>query len=258
MQTVLYFQKLFYRYAYNEKGSVDAHTFHHHLDYELLIVLKGRGQFLIGSHSYQVSPGTLILIPPGNYHIMNVSDEYVYERVAINFPLNALPENLSVPTPIVGKQTLDTQNITSRILEYQNKFDSKKFEMLLTSLVSEFTVIFEEQKDSCLISRERLPELVFKAVNYIRDNIYHPLNAEIIANNLFVSKSYLINKFRDTMTTTLGDYIRIQKMLKARELLTQGFSPTEVCEMLGYNAYSTFLRNYRMEFQSTPKEISKN
>ncbi len=257
MQIFLSSNDIIYRYAHNAVGSIDPHTNHHHLDYELLIVLRGRGQFLIGSHAHAVSAGTIILVPPENYHIMNISENYAYERVVINFSHKLLPNSLNLSTSIVGKQTIDTENVTRRILEYQRKFDNKKFEMLLPSLISEFLVIFESQKEVNAISRERLPELIFKTINYVRNNIYQPLTAEIIAKDLFVSKSHLTNKFKETTATTLGDYIRIQKMLKARELLKQGMHPTTVCEKLGYTTYSTFLRNYRMEFGNTPKNINK-
>ncbi len=255
MQKILYLSDILYRYAYNEIGNIDRHTTHHHLNYELLIVLKGKGQFLIGSHSHSVSAGTVILIPPGNYHIMDISESHVYERVVINFQETSLPRNFKITSPIVGKQTIETENITRRILDYQNKFDNSQFELLLPSLVSEFVVIFDNQKDINPISRERLPELVFNTIHYIKDHIYEPLSAEGIAKELFVSKSHLINKFKQTMSTTLGDYIRIQKMLKAHELLKDGVSPTAVCERLGYISYSTFLRNYRQEFGNTPKQI---
>ena len=81
-----------------------------------------------------------------------------------------------------------------------------------------------------------------------------PLDASLIAEALFVSKTYLSHVFAKTMNISLMRYVRMKKIYRAREYLKQGNSVTRTAELLGYDSYHTFLRNYYAEFHISPSE----
>ena len=58
---------------------------HCHDSYEILYVIDGTGKFLIEGTSFDVNPGTLVVIRPFEYHSMQLNDNSSYERYVIHF-----------------------------------------------------------------------------------------------------------------------------------------------------------------------------
>ena len=60
---------------------------HAQKDYEILIYTKGSGIFSTPEKSFEVSPGKIMIIPPGMFHA-STSDS-VCERIFISGPLSS-------------------------------------------------------------------------------------------------------------------------------------------------------------------------
>ena len=53
------------------------------MQYEILYIVHGSGSFIIENDLYNFSDGTIILVPPGKYHVMKISSQDLYERYVI-------------------------------------------------------------------------------------------------------------------------------------------------------------------------------
>ena len=103
-----------------------------------------------------------------------------------------------------------------------------------------------------MLEKEDVPPLIEKAMDFINKNISQPLNIDQISEHLFVSRSYLNHLFKRVLNTGVMQYVRIKKMCEARKYLKNGANACDVASMLGYKSYTTFLRNYRTEFNENP------
>jgi AraC-like DNA-binding protein len=81
---------------------------------------------------------------------------------------------------------------------------------------------------------------------YIRANLSHPLRLEEVAQRYGFSGRTLLRMFKDQLGMTFGAYLRVARIIRAIELLTdQNTSVTEVAFETGYRSISTFSRTFQ-------------
>ncbi len=231
---------------------------HHHADYELLFVVKGSGTFLIEDSSFEFTDGALFLIPPGIYHVLQTPPQGGYDRFVINFSSELIPSSVTISNFFHKHADSATWSLFMKFYEYTERFGKDKLETLFSSFLSEILVLVTT--DGALEGSEGagLPDSVGRAIDFICSNLDKPLDLEFIASELFLSKSYLSHVFSDTMNTGIMQYVRIKKMHAARAQLLSGVPAVRVSELLGYDNYSTFLRNFRDEFGFNPSQLLKD
>ena len=91
-----------------------------------------------------------------------------------------------------------------------------------------------------------------KILKYIDMHITEPLNAEIIAENCFVSKSWLSHNFKEYLGISLKKYINQKKILIIEQLIPTGISITRLTEEYSYNNYTTFFKQYKQYLNKKP------
>ena len=79
------FPDITFRYAHENVLNEADFFKHHHVQYEILYIVHGSGSFIIENDLYNFSDGTIILVPPGKYHVMKIPSQDLYERYVINF-----------------------------------------------------------------------------------------------------------------------------------------------------------------------------
>lgn len=246
------FSKIAYSHNVTEKNDRNDFSNHQHATYEVLFILKGSGTFLIENNCYEFTDNTIFLIPPGKYHVLQAPPQKEYERFIINFAPEFLPSSVSADQSLY---LIVDDNIRSMFLRFDNYADTYSDEplyALLLSFLTELLIVLTYGSARENARRMDLPEIVKNAVDYITQNLEKPLEIDTIAQNLFVSKSYLSHIFTQTMNISVMRYIRIKKMYAARGYLQRGYSAVQVAQMVGYDTYSTFLRNYQAEFSVNP------
>ena len=76
-----------------------------------------------------------------------------------------------------------------------------------------------------------------------------------MADQLCMSRSSLNRKIKGLLDLTPNDYLRIERLKKAAQLLKEGSCKiNEVCYMVGFNTPS-YLRNVPKQFGVLPKEF---
>lgn len=227
---------------------------HHHLFYEILFIVNGSGVFLIEDSACEFSGNTVFLIPPQQYHVLKVPPQRNYERYIINFSPDILPEALQTAKPVIRQADENILDLFQKTDAYRETFQGEPLYWLQRAVITELMAQFCYGKAGQYVPRAELPPLVQSAIHYIGDNLDRPLDASLIAEALFVSKTYLSHVFAKTMNISLMRYVRMKKIYRAREYLKQGNSVTRTAELLGYDSYHTFLRNYYAEFHISPSE----
>ena len=110
----------------------------------------------------------------------------------------------------------------------------------------------------CYASRTSTPiielknSLVKNTISYITENISSELNAACIAKELNISASHLQNIFSQQMKIGLKQYITQRKIISAHDDLLAGASAVDTATKYGFDEYSTFYRQYKKIFGTSP------
>ena len=100
---------------------------------------------------------------------------------------------------------------------------------------------------------------IFKNVfSYIGDNLTEKLTVEEIAKHVYLSPTYLQSVFKENYGVPLAEYVRRQKLQKARELLYNTQKRiSDIAYDCGFEHESSFIRSFKREFGMTPGEARR-
>ncbi|MEK0316472.1 helix-turn-helix domain-containing protein [Cohnella sp. 56] len=96
---------------------------------------------------------------------------------------------------------------------------------------------------------------VAEAYRYVSSNLGRRISLEEVAELLHLNASYFSRFFKKETGATFIEYVTKQKMERAKELLDQtGHSVGEICELLGYDNQSYFIKTFKAHAGVTPAE----
>jgi two-component system response regulator YesN len=98
-----------------------------------------------------------------------------------------------------------------------------------------------------------------KALEYISKHYQESITVKKVAEAIYVSDSYLMHSFKDTIHMTFNEYVTEYRINKAKELLRQGhYRIYEVASMVGYSDVKYFSQVFRRKTNMTPSEYSND
>lgn len=102
-------------------------------------------------------------------------------------------------------------------------------------------------------------EFMNKVIAIIQENMSDEnFNVERMADILCMSRSSLLRKIKSLFNLSPIDFIRLIRLKKAAELITEGkYRIGEICGMVGFTSSSYFSKLFIKQFGVTPKEFEK-
>lgn len=270
--------------------------FHFHKQYELILFLNDGLSFEIDNSQYEIKRGDLFQINNREYHRANITQGEMYSRYVLMFDPD-IPRKFGEvfeydflkyyehrPLNFVHKINLHGSNLekithlyekVGNCMNHKNEPNNKvRLELALLELlitVNEMFDFFHNEKkpdleltESALDENKRFhfDEVLHRAridsiKKYIHDNIYEKLDLETIAGEFYISTYYLSHYFKKATGFTVLQYITNQKIIKAKQLLKEGMTVTEVSNCLSYNSDSHFISVFKKSTGITPKRYVK-
>ena len=117
---------------------------------------------------------------------------------------------------------------------------------------------FDAQTNSMAMTKA--DETFLKTLNeVIVANMQNPdFCLDDMASLLNMSRSSLNRKIKGLLDMTPNDYIRLERLKKAAQLLSEGeCKVNEVCYMVGFNTPSYFTKCFQKQFGILPKDFVK-
>lgn len=107
------------------------------------------------------------------------------------------------------------------------------------------------------MNKDKNSRLVDMVVDYINENFNDKnLNLYDISSRYKISYGYLLALFKENKNQSLPDYLNSVRMQKAAELLaTTNYSIKEIMDAVGFENESSFYRNFKRNFGTTPREF---
>lgn len=247
----------------------ESTLYHHHDFYEIHCTVEGDATFFVEGREFQVSPGTLVLIPPNTLHrIVNQKSIYFERSYFFIHPqfLQSLSTNQSNLEQcfqqgriikIEGTQLSNYLNFFKQLpnnqfgcdLEYQMHFIH--FLILLNRLAI-------QSNDGIIeMTSPKTDPLIMQTIDYISNNLNNDLSLKTTASKLFTNHYHLSREFKKQTGMTYHTFVIKKRLLYSKELLRIYRNATAVYSLCGFRSYTHFLRCFKTEFSITPKEFLK-
>jgi AraC-like DNA-binding protein len=259
-------------HLHKEEQTMDMHI---HDCYEIYYSISGGKQFLIDNRFYDINPGDLFIINQFESHYLAQINNMVHERIIISIHPDFLKEISTIKTDLNYCFTERNQVFNHRIsLNKEQQYRFLYFIGKITTL-NEFgsdileRVAFMEMMvmiNSLFINNHRAEiadtnfqynQQVQEILTYINQHITDAITVEQLAEQFYISTSYICRIFKAATGTTINKYINARRITIAKSLLTMGLGVNEVCEKCGFNDYSNFLKAFTKAVGISPKKYGQ-
>lgn len=253
--------------------------YHYHEFNKIIIFLSGNVTYIIEGRTYHLKPYDILLVNNHDIHKPIIDSNSTYERIVIWADTNFVKEhsddncNLEECFKYAIKNDInlirlkpDLQNeLISLLTKLEASINSQKFgsRILSNAYLIEFLVYINRLilGNNNIIEANECDSIYDNQINeilkYINANLNEPLTVDDIANRFYISRYYLMHRFKEQTGYTLHNYISQKRLILAKELLLNNESVMKVSEKCGFIDYSSFLRSFRKMYGTTPKDFSK-
>lgn len=258
---------------------------HVHNHYELFYLSKGSCTFIMKAHSYNLVPGSVIIIPPNTPHLIHytsrqqsVRTSILFREMDINFTnltfisemLNGGKHKLILQIPPMYQVHVEQ---LIRNMEAEQRFNDTKISptMLSICLIQLIIIInrFSTGIDITLMDElHTTNRQVNLAATFINRNYNQRISLSDIADASGFSPNYLSRKFKEDTGIGVHEYLTYVRLNKAAiELahtdhtvtevaLNNGFSDSNYFKDAFHKAYGMSPRDYRKKDKNTEAEDS--
>lgn len=254
---------------------------HHHPEYELVLITKGKGRRMVGDHFDRFEENDLVLMGPYTPHEWMCDTEYfepnggfLGEGIVIQFLPDFLgdkffeiPENLTLNNffkessrgiEILG----ESKEKIIDIMIYMVNMDSDE---RLYSLFSIFNIFLSVEDYYILASTAFIDQFesnentpMQKAMQYIMQNFQHQIHLNDLLEITNMSYSSFCSYFKHTYRMTFKEYLQNIRVGYACKLLTEtSQNISEIAFICGFENISNFNRQFKNIKGITPSQFQK-
>jgi AraC-like DNA-binding protein len=258
-------------YANHLNPHVKTHHFtefpHKHDFYLIVLITHGNGKHEVDFESYEVVPGTLFMLKPGQMHYWKFSDDiegFVFFHNANFFNEGSLTTNIkdfeffsslqNPPVVHLKQQALHSVEESMRLLveEYSHERSYKwtKIRSLINLIYIEigrnYTPIYRIDSKTYLKKVRQFEELIevnFKIMKFPRD----------YASQLNISEKHLNRIVKNCLNKTSSALIQDRVLLEAKRMLMHSIlNVSEISSQLKFSESSYFIRFFKQKTGMTP------
>lgn len=243
---------------------------HFHNAYEMIYVLDGKARMRIGNASYNVGADSLVFINNLEEHSVTILEQ-PYVRYF-----------LTIAPAIADQLIMDSRLLSvfkNRPGEYNHIFDIRK---ISPTIKQHFRSLLHEHDNADEFSREiiggLLRQILIHVYRYnseqfpiptksIKSQIYEiqrhidlhfaePLNIQAIAQQFYISPSYLSHSFKELTGYSPKQYIMLHRLIHAKELLVNSdVTTSEIAYRSGFTNINNFIKHFKAQYRTTPGRL---
>jgi AraC-like DNA-binding protein len=243
---------------------------HWHYHVEIIYLAAGEATAVVGSHSYRLRQGDLLIIFPCEVHTVTVPTGVASLHYVIGFDadlLRPMPNlafqfafmlpyaaSLKGHKPYISSTANDYKPLLFLIKEMHKEYTARMdgFELSVSSDIFKLVVMLLRQKAILSIgdNESSEPSGTLKAFRdllvYLNENCHHNISASDAAKRSLMSYSRLATLFKLTMNTSFSHYLLFLRLRKAEQLLLDSSkSITQIALECGFNSPSYFIKQFK-------------
>ncbi|WP_286841777.1 MULTISPECIES: helix-turn-helix transcriptional regulator [Sphingobacterium] len=244
-------------------------------------VSEGEAAIIVNDEVIKLRPGHLYLTPAYAHHSYDCSDKlslyyiHIYENPEIR---SSIFDRYTFPKEIKSDQLLETViqhlyalNPGRELKIYDPKSYDNSIELMKNMALQTASPFARASENQAIIhllmsrflseATNKIPQVekrLLRVLDYIDENIHHPISIEQLANQIFISKDHLIRLFKKHINTTPVNYINQKKIEKAQlMMLVEEDNIQQLCFRLGFENISYFNRLFKKLTGETPMSYKR-
>jgi AraC-like DNA-binding protein len=243
--------------------------YHYHEFCKLLLLVSGRGGYVVDGQRYLLQPGDIVLIGSRSAHRPELEEDSVYERIIIYIDPGFLqrfstadcnlPELFSSDRGhVLRLKENDRKKIFALAAALEKELSGADYGRIILCSTALLRLLVEigrcRRQEGAMNLNPVTPNdsRVVEWMQYLDRNLSEDLDMDALAEQFFISKFHMMRLFKAQTGFTIHTYLLQRRLLAARQLIERGMLATEACYRCGFRSYSSFTRAYSKHFGSTP------
>ena len=263
-----------YRLFHLRDSQIVKLDYHYHEFDKLVFQLGGRVTYHIEGKSYPHQPMDLLLVSRNLIHLPVMEPGQVYERMVLWINRGFLARYGGETADLAACFSLTAQRgvhlhrprgeereryrtLFERIEEAAGSGDFGA-ELLADTCVLQLMIALNRD---ILAAPAQAAEAVYRfdpkmeaVTRYIQSHLEEDLSIDRLARAFFLSRYYLMHRFKEVYGCTVHQYIRQKRLQRAAEEIRRGVPVLKAAEEAGFGDYSVFLRAFRAAYGRSPRE----
>ena len=246
----------------------DEFCLHNHAMYELEYYLSGDVIYMVDGVRYKMEPGSLLMIAPTVPHKLFINTDTSFER-HILYISHAGNESsialLAKDSMKIGNQkaggvyyspdaVADLLPLLEELGQCSASEDKQLNELapyFVQAILAKLKIKARTQRPTLFsMGEDRTMDTVKE---YVSRNLEKDISLQDIADRFKLSKDYC-NQFHKNTGMSIMQYVKYNRILRARQMLSDGVAASEAAERVGFKDYSSFYRAYRAITGRMPSE----
>lgn len=243
--------------------------YHYHEFCKLLLLVSGKGNYVVEGQRYRLQPGDAVLIGSRSVHRPELEDGSVYERIII-YIAPAFLEKTSTEDcnlteifsgkwgPVLRMKESRRRKVFAMAEGLEKELATEAYGREILSSSALLRLLVELGRSLQQTDSQKLEPVmpknprVLEMMRYIEEHLSEDLDVDTLAEAFYISKYHMMRLFHREVGTTIHSYLSQRRLLHAKELIGNGMRATEACYRSGFRSYSSFTRAYGKYFGTTP------
>ena len=266
-----------FRLFHLKDSRAEKMEYHYHEFDKIILLLSGRVTYVVEGVSYFLRPWDILLVQHNMIHVPRIDPSEPYERIVLWLNADYLErsstpgQSLSTCFDVARQRGFHLlRQPTERRLEYmrlirqlEEALRDEQFGHELLANTTFLQLLIAINRD---ILQDRTAEdtgtyrcdpKMEEILRYIAAHLEEELSVEALAGRFYLSRYYLMHRFKAITGYTVHQYISQKRLLRAGELIRAGTPVMKAAEAVGFREYSTFLRAFQNTFHVSPREFHK-
>ena len=250
--------------------------YHYHEFDKLVIFLGGKVTYVVEGVTYFLKPWDIVLIQHNLIHRPIIHAEEPYERAVLWLGRDWIAQRSDPGAPLdacldksreQGFHLLRTGEegrlgYARFIQQLEEALRSEEFgarrmadtlcQQLLIQVNRDFLRANTAPNET---DSYHLDPKMEEILRYIAANLGGDLSVDALAARFYMSRYYLMHRFKEITGYTVHQYTVQKRLLRAGELIREGVPVMKAAEQAGFPEYSTFLRAFQNTFHTSPKNF---
>ncbi len=244
------------RYCEDLPYKISEGLFQHiHEECEIYVNIDGDVSFMVEDTIYPISPGSVVITRPYEYHHCIYNSQKPHKHFWILFTSGGNEQYLDMFfNRDFGKGNLfnfQGQDF-EKIFELCQKLSVQKDNSL--KIISTFFELLSCLKtaETTNVSNRKMSDELRQALKFIGEHYTEKITVEEVAKAAHISVITLERRFEKTLRTKPYSYIRQKRLALALKLLSEGQNVTDTCLKCGFSDCSSFISLFKKHYGVTP------
>lgn len=232
-------------------------------EYQLNYITEGEGIFENKTNTFQIKPGTLLIISPGEWHRYKPLQNTGWIENYIGFNGNLASHFLEQSQLLKGQPILRcplNEDLIDTYYKIFNLVQEEKigFQQVASGMIIKLLGFIISLQKERHFSGKIIEQAIQKARFEMRENIEEKINLEELAREYNIGYSYFRKMFKKYVGVSPHHYHLELKIIRAKEMiLTTDKSIKEISFELGFQSIHYFSRIFKSKMGVNPVSLRK-